>query len=172
MTIPRAENGNRGRHLARESSQNGTDNDPSRNTASRRDRQKGDVMSSYHRLDVTITSSKRTWCDVTVHRQGKPDLATRVRKVSAAGLPFGEKITVSGRVEWNKNRFGTTSELLIFSDDQVNKMKLEEAQQLIAKVRECATQRCYIPEKTVELRLTTCADIWRSRYGSGASATR
>ena len=95
------------------------------------------------KLAVTITTVKRTWCDVTVHGKER-DLLTRVRKGSAEHLPVGEKTEVYGYVEWTSSGYGSRSELIICSDEDLARKKdaerqekirleLEEKQQLIQK---------------------------------------
>ena len=107
-------------------------------------------MIKYRKLEITIVKKKRIWCDVTVHRPEMPDLTTRVRKSSVEDLPVGEKASVNGWVEWTNNGYGSTSELLIYSDEQIAELKRAEAQELFERIRAYANEKEFIPKKDVE----------------------
>ena len=114
------------------------------------------------KLAVTITAVKRTWCDVTVHGKER-DLLTRVRKGSAEHLPVGEKTEVYGYVEWTSSGYGSRSELIICSDEDLARKKDEERQEkilsLLDRFRTKAEKENYYYERMVtEIHLLGCHD--------------
>lgn len=82
------------------------------------------------KMKITIRTVKRVWADVVVHRN-KGDLSTRVRKECVKELPVGEEVEVTGQIEWTSNGYGSSSELIIYSSEDLSRRKEEKRQKEI-----------------------------------------
>lgn len=102
------------------------------------------------KLDITVDKVKKVWADVTVHRDGKKDLKTRTKKDLVADMPVGERIPVMGEVKWDINCYGSTSELFIYTDADLEEEKKSKAAGYMDIIRKKAAEECYLSKNLVK----------------------
>lgn len=101
-------------------------------------------------IEITINKINRVWAMVTVHKEGKKDIQTRTRKEAVGKLPVGERVAVKGEVKWETNRFGSTSELFIYTDEDFETANKEEAEKCMKIIRKKAEEECYLYQRMIK----------------------
>ncbi|MDY6037479.1 MAG: hypothetical protein SPI74_00545 [Eubacterium sp.] len=88
-------------------------------------------MSNVNKYKFTVEKHARKWSQIIVHYNSGKDGKAKVLKETVADIPAGETVIRDGKLNVQRNAYGTTVELIILSSEEVINEKAAEKEAFI-----------------------------------------